>query len=418
MTAVDPTYPLYPIVCILTAAMLLMVLFTNFIRQSWNTGVAFLCFWLFLENLTSGINAIIWSDNADIKLYVYCDIVTHLQLITFVVKPMTTLIIMRRLYLIASLQSVKFPNEAARLKNLSIEWTLGLAIPVLVAGPFYYIIQYSRFQVDEGFGCTNSQGVSVLNMLLMQSWGVIPPLLSVTFYYPRTARILCRHRRDIKRFLQSNDSMSRTRYTRILVLASVDVLITLPFGIVNIVLLVTRQLSLDPPSLPLYHGWTFLHTDWDPGYSLYSDTLKIGTADVAQLYFTLWTSPVLAIAIFCLFGITSEARATYWRIICTIGGWFGWKPSPHARGARSQVGDIEFGVRPQDASLDLEIGSKQSFVYTGAQFKERGAGERGETVGPSGDEGATPKNMGIMDRVSCDTAYAHSPIFMRGSSSP
>ena len=72
--AVDPTYPLYPVACILSAVMLLLVLLTSFVRQSWNLGVAFLCFWLFLENLTEGIDTIVWSDNADIKLYVYCDI--------------------------------------------------------------------------------------------------------------------------------------------------------------------------------------------------------------------------------------------------------------------------------------------------------------------------------------------------------
>ena len=72
--SVDPTYPLYPITCILGAAMLLLVLLTSFVRQSWNLGVAFLCFWLFLENFTGGINSIIWSYNADVKFYIYCDI--------------------------------------------------------------------------------------------------------------------------------------------------------------------------------------------------------------------------------------------------------------------------------------------------------------------------------------------------------
>lgn len=74
MPAVDPTYPLYPVASILAAAMVLLVLLTSFVRQSWNLGVAFLCFWLFLEIFVQGINAVIWSDNADIKLYVYCDI--------------------------------------------------------------------------------------------------------------------------------------------------------------------------------------------------------------------------------------------------------------------------------------------------------------------------------------------------------
>ena len=74
MVTVDPTSPFYPVASILGAAMLLLVFLTSLVRQSWNLGVAFLCFWLFFENLTDGVNAIIWSDNAEIKLLVYCDI--------------------------------------------------------------------------------------------------------------------------------------------------------------------------------------------------------------------------------------------------------------------------------------------------------------------------------------------------------
>ena len=74
MTIADPTYPLYPIANILASTMLLMLLATSVVRQRWNLGVTFLCFWLFFENIADAVNAIIWSDNADIKLYVYCDI--------------------------------------------------------------------------------------------------------------------------------------------------------------------------------------------------------------------------------------------------------------------------------------------------------------------------------------------------------
>ena len=74
MAAVDPTYPFYPIASFLASVMLLPVVLTGFIRQNWNFGVVLLCLWLFLENLTYGVNGFIWSDNADVKLYVYCDI--------------------------------------------------------------------------------------------------------------------------------------------------------------------------------------------------------------------------------------------------------------------------------------------------------------------------------------------------------
>ncbi|KZV71174.1 fungal pheromone STE3G-protein-coupled receptor, partial [Peniophora sp. CONT] len=318
----DPTYPLYPIACILASVMLFLVLTTSFVRQSWNLGVTFLCLWLCFELLAGAVDAIIWSDNADIKLYVYCDIVSHLQLVTFVVKPMATLIITRRLYLIASLQSVELPNKAARRWDLALEWTLGLIIPILVAGPIYYVNQGARFEVIEGFGCTSADETSILDALIEQSWSVVPPLVSIVFYYPKVVRTYYRQRRDIDSFLCSNSSVSRTNYLRILVLASIDILLTLPVGIVNIALEIVSALSTN--NFPFYPGWTFLHTDWKPVSFFYAELQAEGTASLAQFYFANWTSPVLAFVIFGLFGATPEARASYWRIICTVGGWFGW----------------------------------------------------------------------------------------------
>jgi hypothetical protein len=78
--AADPTYPLYPITCIVCAALMLLVLTMSFVRQSWNIGVTFLCFWLFWQLLTAGVDAVIWSDNAEVKLFVYCDIGKSMQL--------------------------------------------------------------------------------------------------------------------------------------------------------------------------------------------------------------------------------------------------------------------------------------------------------------------------------------------------
>ncbi|KZV65945.1 STE3-domain-containing protein [Peniophora sp. CONT] len=360
MAAVDPSYPLYPIACILSAAMLLLVLLTSFIRQSWNLGVAFLCFWLFFENSSSGINAIVWSDNADIRLYVYCDIVSHLQIIAAIVKPMATLIITRRLYSITSLQSVDRLDKVARRKNLAIEWTLGLVIPVLVAGPLYYVVQQLRFEVDEGFGCDNSRDGSILDILFIQSWAVILPLVSVTLYYPRVIRTLYRQRRDINHFLPRHNSAARTNHIRILVLASIDVILTLPIGIVTIILGVTSQLSTGA-GLPFYRGWTYDHTDWEPESFSYQSIAAEGRFVLAQNYFALWTSPVLAFAIFGLFGATGEARASYWRAICTICGWFGWKLTPPAPQAQSPQPNAKLNKRP----IDLEIGSQPSYSSDG-----------------------------------------------------
>ena len=164
-----------------------------------------------------------------------------------------------------------------------------------------------------------------------------------------------RQRKDVNRFLRSNGSVSRTNYFRILALASIDILLTLPFGIATIALNVSSQVS-SPFGLPFYFGCTFDHTEWEPVGSSYAEIVAFGKSNLAAFYFNHWTSPILAFAIFGLFGVTSEARASYLRIIRTIGGWFGWKPTPRqASTSRSPLGDIEFGERaPQDMSLGIE----------------------------------------------------------------
>ncbi|KZV65157.1 fungal pheromone STE3G-protein-coupled receptor [Peniophora sp. CONT] len=342
--------------------MLLLVLITSFVRQSWNLGVTLLCFWLFLELATESVDAIIWSDNADIKLYIYCDIVSRMRLITTYVKPAATLIITRRLYLIASLQPVTLPNKAARRWDLALEWTLGLIIPILMAGPIYYVNQGARFAVYEGFGCRDVDAASILDTIIEQSWIVVPPLISIIFYYPKVARIYHRQRRDIDSILHSNPSVSHTNYLRILVLASIDILLTLPAGIVSITMDIVQSLSVD--EFPFYQGWTFLHTEWEPVAVSYADLQASKHTTLAQNYFAYWSSPVLAFVIFGLFGVTPEARASYWRIICTIGGWFGRKPSPRPRKEQASLGELEFGTRPvqQTSGFDLEMGYEQRYL--------------------------------------------------------
>ena len=46
-----------------------------------------------------------------------------------------------------------------------------------------YIVQDARFEVLSGFGCANASDGSVLSLLLINSWPVILPLISVTVYY-------------------------------------------------------------------------------------------------------------------------------------------------------------------------------------------------------------------------------------------
>ncbi|VDB92171.1 unnamed protein product [Peniophora sp. CBMAI 1063] len=145
---------------------------------------------------------------------------------------------------------------------------------------------------------------------------------------------------------------------------------TLPIGIVTIALTVKNDASIG--RIPFYFGWTLDHTNWQPESFSFADIISAGPLNLANFRFTYWTSPVLAFVIFGLFGITLEARVSYWRIICTVGGWFGWHPTPRTRRARSAPGDIEVGERPAQNSMSLGLESNPSFINPNARVQDRG----------------------------------------------
>ena len=80
----------------------------------------------------------------------------------------------------------------------------------------------------------------------------------------KVARTFYRQSKDIDRYLSTSDSMSRTIYRRILIMASLDIFCTLPVGIVSIVLVLNGGGSSTLRSLPFYPGWKATHAHWAP----------------------------------------------------------------------------------------------------------------------------------------------------------
>ncbi|KAJ7237389.1 pheromone A receptor-domain-containing protein [Mycena rebaudengoi] len=135
--AVDPSYPLYPILCIGSAFFMFLILTHSFICQTWNLAVTFLCIGLFLDNLTHGINAVVWRDNADIKAHVYCDIVSRLQFFMNFL-PITSLLITRKLYIVSTMRDVDAPSRKVKLLDLVIEWGWGLGYPLFMTVVIFF----------------------------------------------------------------------------------------------------------------------------------------------------------------------------------------------------------------------------------------------------------------------------------------
>ncbi|KAJ7209833.1 pheromone A receptor-domain-containing protein [Mycena rebaudengoi] len=339
--AVDPSYPLYPILCIGSAFFMFLILTHSFIRQTWNLAVTFLCIGLFLDNLTHGINAVVWRDNADIKAHVYCDIVSRLQFFMNFLPSITSLLITRKLYIVSTMRDVNAPSCKVKLFDLVIEWGWGLGYPLFMTVVVYTLCQDTRFVVLQGFGCASSTSDSWFSIVVISILPVIPPLISIFFYCPLIIRTVYIQSQSTNLVLQSNGSMSRSSYFRILALGCLDIVVTLPISIINLVSFFPT--FADPASLPAYIGWHTNHADFEPfgvDYAALTDT----TWDAFVTYFDYGQYAVLAVAIFALFGMTTSARAAYWSRIIMVGKFLGLRQPVHKQPQSLVVDSVAFAA--------------------------------------------------------------------------
>ncbi|KZV63604.1 hypothetical protein PENSPDRAFT_691512 [Peniophora sp. CONT] len=305
-----------------------------------------LCLGLFVETLLAGVNTIVWAANADVKATWYCDFYSHFTIWMNILKPACTFVITRRLYHVAARRSVEAASKAKRNWNLVVEIGAVVALPAVVTGPFYYVVQAARFAIVEGFGPTNAPSADILQILLLESWVIGLSLISVFFYCPRIVWVFYHFKRDTGRYLSNDGVVGSINYGRILALGLLDALITFPIAVANISLQVKGNIQAFG-FIPFYYGWSTVHP---PGWSQVviftkEELLAEPASTNALTYVSLWSSVVLGYAIFFLFGFTREARMSYLHGIRKIFGIH--RPSSsYTTERREHLSSIAFGSRP------------------------------------------------------------------------
>ena len=141
-------------------------------------------------------------------------------------------------------------------------------------------------------------------------------------------------RRELEKHLEEDSSIDRPNYIRLLVLGCVDMLVTLPLTTINFV---QEILSDDPVFWP---GFATVHAN----FSTIPTTTK-AQWEKSSLWvnflirFNEWVNPIWAIIFFAIFGLTSEARARYWRAFCWVAKPFGFKPKENP-----ELSEVMFGT--------------------------------------------------------------------------
>jgi hypothetical protein len=144
-------------------------------------------------------------------------------------------------------------------------------------------------------------------------------LILYTIRTGRTLRYLHAHNRTLRSLgiLADDPGNGHARHLRIFAIASMDIALSLPVGLVSIIL----ALSAGPP-IVLWPGWAIIHDNWDPVFTPAFEWRQAAWPRFRVLW-NEWVNIVLGLAIFALFGTAGEARQAYWEAGRMVWCWIG-----------------------------------------------------------------------------------------------
>lgn len=299
--------------------------------EAWNTGTCLYMAWAGVGCLNGFINSIVWNGNAINWAPVWCDISSRIIIGISAGIPAASLCINRRLYLIASVQSVTI-TKAEKRRAIFVDLAIGLGIPLLEM-VLQYVVQGHRFNIYEDIGCFPMTYNTPVAYPLVYCWPVAIGLVSAV-YCGLTVRALARRRSEFNQVLSANRNLNSSRYFRLMALASIEMLLTIPWGsYVSLYLNIRSPWGIRP-----WKGWADTHSDFSfvgqyPAVQWKSDHLSVVTIELSR-----WSVVICAFIFFGFFGFADEARKNYRIAFNSVAKKVGYTTANMTSGASSSFG--------------------------------------------------------------------------------
>ncbi|GLB44318.1 putative pheromone [Lyophyllum shimeji] len=309
----DPTYPLFPIFAFIGFVVALIPLPWHL--QAWNSGTCFYMIWASLACLNQFINSVVWANDAVNRAPIWCDISTRIMLGASVGLPAASLCINKRLYHIASVQSVGV-SRAEKRRAILIDTLICVLFPVIFIA-VQYVVQGHRFDIFEGIGCYPVVYNTPISYPLSAMWPIVIGLISAT-YCVLSLRSFARRRVEFGQFLASNKSLTISRYFRLMALATTEIMFTTPLAVFIMYLNATSS-----PMRP-WISWEDTHFNFSRVEQFPAILWRnSGHLTVAAMELSRWVNPLCALVFFGFFGFAEEAkrhyRAAFWCLMKPFG---------------------------------------------------------------------------------------------------
>ncbi|KAJ3914768.1 pheromone receptor [Lentinula edodes] len=307
MLASDPTYPLFPVLAFI--GFILCAIPLSWHLQAWNSGTCAFMIWTGLTCLVTCVNSIVWAENALNVAPVWCDISAQIVLGASVGIPASTLCISRRLYHITSTQTVSITRDD---KLRAIYADLAIAADIIVQG--------HRFDIFEEYGCSTVTFNSIVAYFLYYMWPVAIGLVSL-IYSSMVLRTFYVRRIQFNQAISSNGMIKPSRYLRLMLLAMIDIMCTIPIGTYTI------YVSLESVPLNPWISWDDTHFDFKRVQLIPAVIWRSNPATYTSLQITRWLPIVCAFVFFALFGFAEEAMKNYRRAFWFVARRLGFRPA-------------------------------------------------------------------------------------------
>jgi pheromone a factor receptor len=324
--------------------------------EAWNTGTCLYIIWTGTGSLIMCINAIIWEGNTTNWAPVWCDITTRLMTGLSVAIPAASLCINRRLYNIASIKSVTF-SGSDRYRAILIDLAIGVGIPVLVM-VLQYIVQGHRFDIFEDVGCRPF----TYNTPPAYPLVIFPPLvigLISGIYSALTIRAFYIRGVEIKTVLSTNSTITFNRYFRLMALAAVDLLFTIPFTAF------IAYANLKYGKIAPWISWEDTHSGFSRIDQIPAHLWRRDPVGQVAMEFSRWSIVACGFVFFMFFGFADEACKNYRKAYACLASRLGGKvTSTTSTGIQDSLGSHHLPVQSIPVFVHQEVFHKTDSFTT------------------------------------------------------
>ncbi|CAE6486898.1 unnamed protein product [Rhizoctonia solani] len=315
----EEIFPALPICNAL--AIVLVLLPISWHWKAKNTGTLLYIGWTVLANLNVMINSIMWRGSYEDLAPRWCDISIKIIIGQSVGLTAAALCINRKLYNIATIQSVTITHESKR-RDVIVDLCLGILFPIIVMA-LHYVVQPTQYSLIENIGCWPVVHNSLLAIPMVYMWPIIISCISFIYCTLSIRGFLKAHRQFNQVLSHSGSGINMSRYFRLMALASEEMLFSIPFA----TYLLKQNLTI-LPQIP-WISWQDTHGDYDTISKTPWIILKAIGPGFNAVMISLWVLPAGGFLFFVWFGLSGEALATYKSMFYTIAAPFGINPKSH-----------------------------------------------------------------------------------------